>query len=151
MKNRIIFKKNYIDLSCLYRYLRARSDDFTPPLDEKVNIYSFAKKIHKWANRYSAHTEKLVGFAGCYANNLETKEAYITNFSVDPNYYGSGLAESLLLFCLEDVTEDGFSKIFLEVHVDNTRAIRFYEKMGFAHLEHETDSMTFLMSKNLLH
>lgn len=52
--------------------------------------------------------------------------------AVLPKYRGQGIGRRLLEACLEKSKAKGITRVELEVRVDNTAAIRLYEKVGFA-------------------
>lgn len=64
----------------------------------------------------------------------DTRRVYIHHFAIHPDYQGRGLAKDLLDASLEYCKKVGL-QIKLEVHKDNERAIRLYEKAGFMKLE----------------
>ena len=53
-----------------------------------------------------------------------------------PAYIGQGWGYALLCAALEKLREQGFTETFLWVLEGNERAIRFYEREGFAATEH---------------
>lgn len=151
MKHSIHFNTNAADLETIHTYLLRRNKDFTPSLSDKLDIYDFASKMYKHANIYTVHeNDKVIGLAGCYANDFTTLQAYITNFSIHPNYYGSGLAEELIDYCQEDLVQKGFRSIKLEVNNKNSRAINFYEKMGFSRIQENLENNSMYMLKYLI-
>lgn len=48
-----------------------------------------------------------------------------------PEYRGRGIGESLLRACLEKARSKGIVRVELAARVDNARAIRLYERLGF--------------------
>ncbi len=50
-----------------------------------------------------------------------------------PEYWGAGIARSMMEFCEDFARRDGSRWLWLQVWQENKRAIRFYEKCGFAH------------------
>lgn len=53
-----------------------------------------------------------------------------------PAYIGQGRGHALFAAALEKLREQGFTEVFLWVLEGNERAIRFYEREGFAATEH---------------
>jgi ribosomal protein S18 acetylase RimI-like enzyme len=47
------------------------------------------------------------------------------------HYRGMGIGERLLRACLEKARAKGLTRVELEVRMDNQRAIRLYERLGF--------------------
>ena len=58
-------------------------------------------------------------------------EAELLNIVVSPTARQQGLGASLLVEGLKNLSQTGVSRCFLEVGVDNTAAIRLYEKLAF--------------------
>ncbi len=69
----------------------------------------------------------------------------LERFYVDHDYHGRGVAAHLMDACLDVVREQGGRTIWLGVWERNARAIRFYEKHGFA----DVGEKTFLMGSDL--
>ncbi len=130
--SQIDYKINSIDLDSLIEYLLSRDFDFIPPLSARLDISEFAEKLYRFATIYSAHAARIIGISAIYANNFETYEAYITNISIHPEYYGTGLAKNFMNFCLNDLKEKKFKSVKLEVNRENVRAITFYRKFDFS-------------------
>jgi ribosomal protein S18 acetylase RimI-like enzyme len=55
----------------------------------------------------------------------------ILSIAVDPQVQGSGAAKALMEDAEAEARRRGFSQMHLTVAVDNGRAIRFYEKLGW--------------------
>lgn len=60
----------------------------------------------------------------------------ILSIAVDPRHQGSGAAQLLMEYSEQEALRRGFSRMHLTVHPSNTRAVRFYEKMGWQRDEH---------------
>lgn len=150
MKKAFTFNTNKIDLESIHSYLVERNNDFSPPLSAKVDLYKYASKMFNNATIYTVdYQDSIIGMTGCYTNNFQTLEAYITNTSIHPSYYGTGLATELMKYCIKDVSSKGFKTIKLEVHKENLRAINFYKKMGFEIIEDDSKSSNFYMIMNV--
>ena len=68
---------------------------------------------------------------GCIGMYLSFDEASITNVAVSPEYRQKGYGEALVAIAKQKVKEKQIEKIFLEVRVSNTPAIKLYQKMQF--------------------
>jgi len=123
--------------------------DFNPPLEEYVeNIDRYIEKIINNAERFELwDDEKLIGFLACYANNLKTKEAFITMISVLPEARGRGIATKLLGNAREHCKNEGFKALYLEVRVDNMGALRLYHRLGY--LEQKREDKVAVMKLEL--
>ncbi len=75
--------------------------------------------------------EEVAGFTAIYANNLETRAAYITLFGVKEAYGRRGIGKMLLDECEALALSRGMDRICLEVTDSNEKAVRFYTKYGF--------------------
>ena len=75
-----------------------------------------------------ARAEALLGYAGV---SVALDEGEITNVAVAEGARRRGVARRLLETLAERLMERGVRRIFLEVRVSNTPAIRLYESLGF--------------------
>ena len=50
-----------------------------------------------------------------------------------PEYFGKGYGRILLDFCLNELKNEGFDRVYLWTLEKNQRARTFYEKLGFKH------------------
>ena len=75
--------------------------------------------------------EEVAGMTAMYANNIETRAAYITLFGVKDAYGRRGVGGMLLEACEALALSRGMDRIRLEVTDSNERAVRFYIKHGF--------------------
>lgn len=105
---------------------------FAPALDTYVNINDYSVKIKNKAIRFEAWNNNiLVGLIAMYVNPSEGI-GFITNVSVDIEYKGHGVASDLIKQVKEYASKNGIETIELEVYQENTKAINFYHKHGFA-------------------
>ncbi|WP_119343902.1 ribosomal protein S18-alanine N-acetyltransferase [Facilibium subflavum] len=58
-------------------------------------------------------------------------EAEILNFGVAKKFQHQGFGQKLLAYIMNHLSYKGIEKLFLEVRVTNTPAIRIYQKYGF--------------------
>src|SRR5688572_19793952 len=128
----IVYKKNQAEKNDIYLHLRDCNNLFVPPLDLKVDIHRYTQKIYEKADTFEAWLDdRLVGLIAVYCNNLEDREAYITNVSVVKELGEKGIASELLSLCIKYVEKEKFTVITLEVNKNSTKAINLYEKYGF--------------------
>ena len=107
------------------------SSTFIPSLDSYVNIEEYSKKIYDKAIIFGEFDQNnLIGLVAAY-DNPEEKFGWITNVSVDPDYSRKGIASELLNRCYKYFENKGYFHIFLEVFLDNEKAINLYIKQGF--------------------
>ena len=128
----------------IYSHLRECNENFIPPLDEKVNIMNYSKKIYENAITFEAWNEKvLIGLIAAYLNDTVNKKAFITNVSTIKSYMGKGIANELMKMCISYSKNHNFNEINLEVSSKNTDALNLYKKYGFVKNKEE-DSITFM-------
>jgi len=53
--------------------------------------------------------------------------------AVDPGRHGQGIAQAMLVDALQMLRGQGVRRVELYAESDNTRALRFYRKLGFVH------------------
>ncbi len=128
----IKYKTDAASVNHIYSHLSECSESFEPPLEQKVNISEYAKKIAERSTTFEAWFEdKLVGLVAAYFNDKQKGKGYITNVSTAREYLGNRIASSLVKNCIEYAAENDFSEIGLEVNANNQKAIKLYEKFGF--------------------
>jgi ribosomal protein S18 acetylase RimI-like enzyme len=76
--------------------------------------------------------EKLVGFIiNAIGNRNEEKIAFNTGTGVLPEYRGKGIVKTIYDFAIPDLKINGVTKCSLEVIIENTKAIKSYQRIGF--------------------
>lgn len=65
------------------------------------------------------------------ASKLSPSNGHVCQVSVDPSAQGEGLGRELVTAALRSFAEQGIGVSSLSVTVDNTRAYRLYERLGF--------------------
>jgi ribosomal-protein-alanine N-acetyltransferase len=134
------------DISIIYEIERM---SFPYPFGEVLigNIYYAAPELCYIVE----HEQEIVGFLlGGYT--ATPRQAHILSFAIKPNYRGKGLGRKILEYFLEKTSILGYSSIKLEVQVDNKKAIKLYEELGFKmesriRKYYQDDSDAFLMIK----
>ncbi|MFJ7970440.1 GNAT family N-acetyltransferase [Psychrobacillus sp. NPDC096389] len=125
----IIFSRD-CDYEKIYLHLLECKDNFVPPLNERVELRDFAKKIHDNAITFCAiDNHNLVGLVSCYFNN--GAYGFINHVSVLSKYKRLGIAIRLMEMCIDYALENSYSLLCLEVDSDNKAAIVLYTKVGF--------------------
>lgn len=66
-----------------------------------------------------------------WVHETEGREYYISNLAVAPDFQGKGIGTFLLKRALSRAVEMGLGRCALSVEVDNARALRLYERLGF--------------------
>jgi ribosomal protein S18 acetylase RimI-like enzyme len=128
-------------LKHIQQHLTTCSDTFVPSLSSYVNINDYSKKIFEQATLFTKFDGgKLVGLVAVYDNPTE-KFGWITNVSVDPEYFKKGIASELLNRCYEYFENKKYFNIFLEVFLDNKKAIKLYTKQGFTNYKIKDNKM----------
>lgn len=72
-----------------------------------------------------------LGYVSMYANNMQTKVAYISMFCIREEYQQLHLGTALMKRAVEVAGEKGMKIIRLEVLKENTKAQKFYLHNGF--------------------
>jgi ribosomal protein S18 acetylase RimI-like enzyme len=80
-----------------------------------------------------------------YFPKTHDDEFFISNIAVLEQFRGKGIAKSLLEKTGQEALESGFNKLSLFVEIENSKAIRFYEKLAF--IEEESVSLPFRYHK----
>lgn len=119
------------------KHLLSVSKNFVPELDTYVNIEEYSKKLFEISTRIEAYRGKnLIGLIAIYLNN---SDSFITNYSVSKENQGSVISTELLLICINYIRRFSHKSLFLEVKIENKRAINFYKRKGFEIIEKNID------------
>ena len=97
-----------------------READLTKALDHPTELFYVATL-----------NAKRVGYIGLM---LSLDSADILNVCVVDEYRGRGVATKILSFVLDQLSDRGIDKVFLEVRQSNLPARALYEKFGFVYL-----------------
>jgi ribosomal-protein-alanine N-acetyltransferase len=116
---------------------RMKEDDLDSILTIEKEVFaypwtkkSFVEEIKAGSEFYVAkEEEKIIGYLGFY--KIED-EMQLVNLAVTKNRQGKAIGSDLLKWALELAKSLGAKKATLEVEAQNTRAISFYHKFGFA-------------------
>ena len=71
-------------------------------------------------------------WASIISTIVDARVGYIKNVYVAPHLRGRGQAERLMAVAEQWLREQAIEKIMLDASVVNQRAVRFYEKAGYA-------------------
>lgn len=125
-------------------------DDVFPHLKEKVSDYkSFAQKLKENAFVYKAVlNDDVFGILVFYANDTQSKKAYISLIGIKKEYRSMGLGKYLMDNCVEISKLNGMKSLMLEVDNDNQNAIEFYINQGYFVVQKASDS-SFYMKKDI--
>jgi ribosomal protein S18 acetylase RimI-like enzyme len=116
------------------------SDSFSPHLDTYIDIPAYALKLRTNSVTFESwYYKELVGLIACYLNDENSQMGYITNVSVNKEFYGLGIAKKLLENTIQLAKEKKFEYMKLEVRKDNFVAIKLYKIFNFI-IETEIDN-----------
>lgn len=128
--------------------IRSCDNAFAEPVSEREIYAELLQKISKNGIFVFAYQENPIAYCAFYANNMDTKTAYISLIAVNPEYQHLHIGKKLLNHCFEIARMYGMRACSLEVKKNNFSAIRFYQANGFVFLSEREDS--FLMKKELI-
>lgn len=128
-------------------------DRFSPYLislsSGMVDKEGLAIKFSEYAQVISINENRqVIGFAGFYCNDKKNKNAYLSLIAVDPLYRNRGVGKCLLDEVVKRSKRAGMEHLILEVRRANNGAIKFYEKLGFAYMD-ENSNDTLFLSKDI--
>lgn len=105
-----------------------RNNSFFP---DSIDILSYMSKIEKYA-LFITEKDKdgITGLIAYYANDVKGI-GYITLVVVRDDIRGKGMGRRLINSCIDEMKINGMNKCKLEVHRENSIAIRLYTSMGF--------------------
>ena len=144
----IRYTQDEVSLDQAVNHLNACSEDYFPPLADRVDIQSYAQKILSRATTFEAWCDQeLVGFVAAYLNESDpTSRAFVTNVSVVSEYRGQGIAKQILMRCHSASSRLGNVTISLEVDSRNEKAIGLYHSLGYRTVARKDSSLCVLMN-----
>lgn len=134
-----------ISIKFLEHIIKTCDCAFKIPILNRVNLNDFFNKLSKNAIIIYASQIDILAYVAFYANDKNSKEAYISLIAVKPEIQNYGIGKKLLNECICISCRYGMNKIALKVDKDNANAIKFYLKNGF-NLKNE-DNKQYLMEK----
>jgi ribosomal protein S18 acetylase RimI-like enzyme len=140
------------DLIAFFEYI---NNEFTPTLKDRLILKSDVRTLKEYAIKLSTKgeisicTEKdeIIGIITFYANDPIGKIAYIPFIGISPKYRSQGVARSLLIFSINEITKLGFLQINVETWLNNTKAINMFTSFGFDKMA--TDGFNLKLTKKL--
>jgi len=133
------FRTNTANAAHISAHLRSCSEQFNPPLHQKVDIDAYSAKLAEYAVLFEAWDEDLlVGLVAAYYNDKVNRTGFITNVSTMRQYAGKGIASALLVSCIQYGQQQDFRTLQLEVNPQSHSAINLYHKYNFTLLEKST-------------
>lgn len=105
------------------------------PISKNSNYLQIIEKVVSAAEVIIVFEKEVLGFVAMYANNSQTREAYISMFVVRNEYQGMHIGSEMMARSIQLAKECGMEKIKLEVSKKNEKAIGFYKKKGFKIIE----------------
>lgn len=96
------------------------------------------------------YDNEILAMLNVYCNFNETKDAYINNLEVLPEYQGIGLSKLLMEKSFQVIKENAFQSVSLHVTQSNIKAVELYKKFDFAftgHQKFENNDVLYEMKK----
>jgi ribosomal protein S18 acetylase RimI-like enzyme len=117
-------------------YFSKLSREFLADLKSQIELEKYLIKIEKLSNHIVAFEEiEIVGTLFYYSKD---NTCFITHISVLPEYERLGIGCRLFNKLLETKNNEN---IELEVHPNNQKAIKFYQKLGFLFISSENSNL----------
>ncbi len=107
------------------RYLSQTEEQRRENFDD---FFDRSKQIENDASLLLYSDDKIVGFMKI---NIYDSEGFVNGVGIHPDHRGRGLARYLMTASLIRAAGNGMNHLVLEVDIENQRAIRLYEKLGF--------------------
>ena len=123
---------------------------FGEPVAESTIYSDLLEKIYQRAifiSAFSMYDAKPIGYCAFYANDPESRDAYITLIAVRPEYQGQHIGKRLIEEVSSIALDRKMRTCTLEVMKNNLPAREFYRKNGFVFLRERDKS--FLLTKEL--
>jgi ribosomal protein S18 acetylase RimI-like enzyme len=123
-------------------FLNKISKDFFPPLENRVDINLWSKKLYAKSTTLvicaPENKKQIVGAVSFYSNNYADSISYITLLGVHPAYRRRGYGKKLLNACLMYLTNKGFKSAQTRTWFGND-AVSLYKSFGFIETKRAKD------------
>lgn len=122
---------------------------FKNPVKNKENKKELITKIANNAVIIYVHNNNILGYVAFYANDKNSKQAYITLIAVKPGEQNTGIGTYLINGCIDISRKYGMNKLALKVDKDNKNAIKFYKAHGFMFCGEDNEIEQYLMKRDI--
>lgn len=111
---------------------------------------NYSDLLSKWkasGTMLCVRNDNIKGYIVLYANDFQTKKAFISMLGVRPLYQKQGCGKYLIQACEEIARERMMKTLTLEVKKNNINALGFYKHLGFEETFEKEES--FFYTKDL--
>jgi carbamoyl-phosphate synthase large subunit len=125
-------------------FLRLSNSTYKASILRNNNFEEYAQKLSKLAYVYGIinkesnefrNGSEVFGLIAFYANDNDTKDAYISIIVIDNKYQRIGFGNKLIQLAKDIAKSNNMETISVDVHKDNINARFFYNKEGFYETE----------------
>ena len=115
---------------------------FDEPMSKRTYFTDITVKINTYGNFIALKTEdgEPVGYAAFYANNYETKVAYISLLVVDKKHWGNNYGKMLIDKVKEMSKEVGMEVLRLAIRKNELKSLAVFIRNGFDFESEEPES-----------
>lgn len=114
-------------------FIKKYEKDFSPKLSKRVDIEDYSKKLLNKAECYIyEEKENIRGFVAFYANNYDSKVAYLSIILVDHKFRGKGVGNKLIERMEKCCRKKGFEKIKMEMSSGKEGLKKWYLDKGYS-------------------
>lgn len=139
MKTRVPARPELISM------IAAAAEGLPPVFREVTAVEAYADKLLSAARfEVARDDDQVVGLVAYYANDLSTRQAFITLVSVAPTARKRGIAARLVSQVITRCENEGFKTISLQVLSNNAAANALYSKYDFAHVSTQDGQHTLI-------
>ena len=119
---------------------------FPNPVSRRPQYEALLAKIHACGVFVAACDRGPVGYVAMYANDAQSRTAYVTLLAVRPGCQRMGIGEGLMKAAMALARRRGMKAVKLEVKKDNHKAIGLYERLGFVRLCDAAADSVYMMN-----
>lgn len=125
-------RRKEVGYSELVDTLKKYDEYFMPRLSVLNDLNKWGRKLYEKGivHYYLNEADAFVGMTAFYANDITSREGFLTLIFLDQQYQGRGLSEVLFDDVVRECKLRGMNLLKLEVEKENDSARRFYQRMG---------------------
>lgn len=138
--------KQITDEHEIFLTMKECDDAFEKSILKRDDFHQLYRKISKYAVFLRAQVDcNIAGYAAMYANDSDTKTAYLTLIGVKEDYRKQHIGTKMLEMCENIAKENGMQRLRLEVRNANKGAIKFYLRNGYTLEAACSDNSTYMI------
>ncbi len=132
-KEVLLKKISSVEKADVELFIKKENNSFPVPLSDRVDLNEYVNKIINNAVLYGYYYKNnIIGLIAFYLNREFT---YVTYICVNKEFQSMHLGSKLMKLMEEECKKEQVCRIDLTTNINNNKAQKFYEKLGYKVIE----------------